>query len=209
MHSHRWLKLSQLGICSNISFTVLAQSRGEHLLPSAAFVLQNELASQELTCPHSQLAKFGFVPLSFGHTWAVEHLLRDEVQKRPLVVALLQEPVSPHSQAAEFSDAPSSFGQTCTAEHLLKDEEQKRPLLELHIFVPQTQVSELVDVPSVSEQAEMAEDEHWLYVLLQNIPLNELHALVPQEQSTPVLINAPLLLEQALPREQVLLEELQ
>ena len=83
---------------------------------------------------------------------------------------------------------------------------QKRPLSELHIFVPQTQVTELAERPSVLEQAEMAEGEHWLYVLLQNIPLTELQApVVPQEQSTPVLIDAPLLFEQALPLEQVLL----
>ena len=70
------------------------------------------------------------------------------------------------------------------------------------------QVCELTEFPSASEHTEMAEDEHWLYVLLQNIPLNELHALVPQEQSTE-LINAPLLLGQALPREHALLPEKQ
>ena len=44
---------------------------------------------------------------------------------------------------------------------------QKRPLSELHIFVPQTQVTELAERPSVLEQAEMVKDEHWLYVLWQ------------------------------------------
>ena len=49
---------------------------------------------------------------------------------------------------------------------------------------------------------------------MQYIPLNELQAalpaaVVPQEQSAPMLINAPLMLEQAVPREQVLLEESQ
>ena len=83
-----------------------------------------------------------------------------------------------------------------------------RPVSELHVFVPQTQVSELVELPSVLEQTEMAEDEHWLYVLLQNIPLIKLQALVSQEQSI-VLIDAPIWLGQALPREQVLLEKTQ
>ena len=54
----------------------------------------------------------------------------------------------------------------------------------------------------------MAEDEHWLYVLLQNIPLTELQELVPHEQST-VLLDAPIWLGQALPPEQVLLEKSQ
>ena len=83
-----------------------------------------------------------------------------------------------------------------------------RPVSELHVFVPQTQVSELVSLPSVLEQTEMAEDEHWLYVLLQNVPLIKLQALVSQEQSI-VLIDAPIWLGQALPREQVLLEKTQ
>ena len=54
--------------------------------------------------------------------------------------------------------------------------------------------------------------EHLLRDEEQNFPLNELQAalrfVVPQEQSTE-LINAPLLLEHAVPREQVLLEETQ
>ena len=56
-------------------------------------------------------------------------------------------------------------------EHALIVLRQKRPVSELQVFVPQTQVSELAERPSVSEQAEMAEDEHWLYVLWQNKPV--------------------------------------
>ena len=81
-------------------------------------------------------------------------------------------------------------------------------MLELHVFVPQMQVCELREFPLVPEHTEMAEDEHWLYVLLQNIPLIKLQALVSQEQSI-VLIDAPIWLGQALPPEQVLLEESQ
>ena len=50
--------------------------------------------------------------------------------------------------------------------------------------------------------------EHLLRDEEQNFPLTELQDAAPQEQST-VLINTPLLLEQALPPEQVLLEETQ
>ena len=56
-------------------------------------------------------------------------------------------------------------------EHALIVLRQKRPVSELQVFVPQTQVSELAERPSVSEQAEMAEDEHWLYVLWQYRPV--------------------------------------
>ena len=66
----------------------------------------------------------------------------------------------------------------------------------------------LAVVPSVFEQNEPVEQT--LSEEMQYIPLNELQAaLVPQEQSAPVLINAPLVLEQAVPREQVLMEESQ
>ena len=47
--------------------------------------------------------------------------------------------------------------------------------------------------------------EHLLADAVQNIPLTELQTLVPQEQSI-VLINAPVLLRQAPPLEQVLEE---
>ena len=51
---------------------------------------------------------------------------------------------------------------------------------ELHVFVPQMQVSELAELPSVTEQAEMAENEHWLYVLWQKRPVVGVHATAPQ-----------------------------
>ena len=56
---------------------------------------------------------------------------------------------------------------------------QKRPLSELHVIVPQTQVIELAEVPSVLEQAEMAEDEHWLYVLWQKRPVVGVQSAAP------------------------------
>ena len=75
---------------------------------------------------------------------------------------------------------------------------------------PHSQAAELSKEPSSFGQKRMA--EHLLRDEEQNFPLNELQAalrfVVPQEQSTE-LINAPLLLEQSLPREQVLLEESQ
>ena len=51
---------------------------------------------------------------------------------------------------------------------------------ELQVFVPQMHVSVLVELPSVTEQAEMAEDEHWLYVLWQKRPVVGVHATAPQ-----------------------------
>ena len=38
---------------------------------------------------------------------------------------------------------------------------------ELHVFVSQTQVTELAETPPDLGHAEMAEYEHWLYVLWQ------------------------------------------
>jgi hypothetical protein len=65
----------------------------------------------------------------------------------------------------------------------------------LHVFVPQTHVSELAVIPSVLEQAEMAEGEHWLYVLWQKRPVVSVQAAVPQMQPA-LLAVAPFVLEQ-------------
>ena len=56
-------------------------------------------------------------------------------------------------------------------------------MLALHVFEPQTQVSELREVPSVLVQAEMAEDEHWLYELWQKRPVTVVHEAIPHEHA--------------------------
>ena len=43
------------------------------------------MAVQEADAPHSQAAAFGKAPSSFGQMCTAEHLLRDEVQKMPVV----------------------------------------------------------------------------------------------------------------------------
>ena len=76
---------------------------------------------------------------------------------------------------------------------------QKRPLSELHVFVPQMQVTELVERPSVLEQAEMVEDEHWLYVLWQKRPVVVgVHTAAPQTHSA-LLAVVPSVSEQSGP----------
>jgi len=45
-------------------------------------------------------------------------------------------------------------------EHALIVLRQKRPVSELHVFVPQTQLNELAERPSILEHGEKAEDEH-------------------------------------------------
>ena len=99
----------------------MAQSRGEHALPSAAFAVQKELASQESVGPHSQLAKFGFVLLSVGQTCTAEHLLTDEVQNIPLneLQALV-----PQEQSTVLFNTPLLLGQTLPLEQVLLDELQ-------------------------------------------------------------------------------------
>ena len=91
---------------------------------------------------------------------------------------------SSYLSVAELHNSLLTYVFMLDVEHSFIALRQKRPLSELHIFVPQTQVTELAERPSVLEQAEMAEGEHWLYVLLQNIPLTELQApVVPQDRS--------------------------
>ena len=56
----------------------------EHLLLA---LLQNDpvVGVQDAVSPHSHAAAFGEAPSSFGQTCTAKHLLRDEVQKRPVV----------------------------------------------------------------------------------------------------------------------------
>jgi hypothetical protein len=68
-------------------------------------------------------------------------------------------------------------------------------VFELHVFVPQTHVNELAVIPLVLEQAEMAEGEHWLYVLWQKRPVVFVQATVSQMQPA-LLAVAPFVLEQ-------------
>ena len=49
----------------------------------------------------------------------------------------------------------------------------------MHTFVPQTQVTALVEAPSVLEQDEMVEEEHWLNALWQKRPVVGVHSFVP------------------------------
>ena len=44
--------------------------------------------------------------------------------------------------------------------HVLSEAKQNKPVEEVHVFVPQRHGSELVEVPLILEQAEMAECKH-------------------------------------------------
>ena len=71
--------------------------------------------------PHSQSAVFSAVPLLFGQTCTAEHLLRDEVQKRP-VVGVHAAP--PQMHPALLAVVPSIFEQSGPAAQRQVEEEE-------------------------------------------------------------------------------------
>ena len=94
-------------------------------------------------------------------------------------------------------------------EHALIVLRQKRPVSELQVFVPQTQVSELAERPSVSEQAEMAEDEHWLYVLWQYRPVVGVQDAVSPHSHAAAFGEAPSSFGQTCTAEHLLIDDVQ
>ena len=74
---------------------------------------------QEAVSPHSHAAAFREVPPSFEQTCAAAHLLRDEVQKRPVVGVQVE---APQVHAPVFSVMPSVLEQSGPeAQRHLKD----------------------------------------------------------------------------------------
>ena len=80
------------------------------------------MAVQEPVSPHSQAAEFCKAPSSFGQTCTAEHLLRDEVQKRPVVIGV--QAAAPQMHPSLLAVVPSVFKQRgAVAQRQGKEEE--------------------------------------------------------------------------------------
>ena len=62
------------------------------------------VGEQDAVSPHAHAAAFGEAPSSFGQTCTAEHLLRDEVQKSPVVVV---QAVAPQMHTSLLAVVPS------------------------------------------------------------------------------------------------------